>query len=119
MTLTVEPLAVPLRDAGGGALRVGDSRVVLDVVINEYKRGTSPEGIVRAYDTLKLADVYAVIAYYPAHRAEVDTYLQVRREEADRLRQEIQGKQPDSRDLRSKLLARRAQTEQGHAAPGK
>jgi hypothetical protein len=33
-SLTVEPLAVPLRDAGGGDYRVGDSRVVLDVVIN-------------------------------------------------------------------------------------
>jgi lipoprotein NlpI len=28
---------------------------------------------------LKLADVYAVIAYYLAHRAEIDAYLDARR----------------------------------------
>ena len=32
---------------------------------------------------------------------------------------QLRGRSLDSRDLRSKLLTRRAQTEQGHAAPGK
>ncbi len=41
--------------------------------------GQPPEQIVQAYDVLKLADVYAVIADYLALRAEIDAYLDARR----------------------------------------
>ena len=81
--------------------------------------GRPPEGIVQSYDTLQLADVYATIAYYLRHRQEVDDYLSVRREEAMRLRQEIEASQPDRANLRAKLLARKAQMELNHASPAK
>src|SRR5205085_1250169 len=102
-TLTFDPEPVPLRHAERGALRVGDSRVSLDTVIHEFNNGADPETIVHNYDTLQLADVYAVIAYYLRHKGEVDAYLQARREEADRLRQEIQAKQPDRANFRERL----------------
>ena len=68
---------VPLRvDPESGQVRVGDTRVSVDMVIYEHKRGVSPRTIVRNFTTLTLPDVYAVIAYYLQHREEVDAYLQ-------------------------------------------
>ena len=43
----------------------------------------TPEDMVRAYDTLLLADVHAVIAYYLRHRDAVRAYLK-RRERTPR-----------------------------------
>jgi uncharacterized protein (DUF433 family) len=119
MSLTFHAESVPLRMDEHGDIRVGDTRVLLDVIISEFENGASPEDIVHGYSTLQLADVYAVIAYYLRHQEEVDNYLQKREVEAERLRQEIEAQQPWRSGLREKLLARRAQMEQGHASPGK
>jgi len=119
MTLAVDTIGVPLKAREDGVYRVGDSRVSLDVVINEYHRGADAESIARAYPTLKLADVYAVIAYYLLNRTEVDRYLRLREEEADRLRQEIEASQPSKEEFRQRLLARHAKQEEEGAAPCK
>lgn len=108
---------VPLREDGRGGFRVGDSRVPVDVVLDEYENGADPESIVHAYPTLCLADVYAVIAYYLRHRDEVSTYLREREAQAAELRREIESRQPNHGELRAKLLARRGQKENGHASP--
>jgi uncharacterized protein (DUF433 family) len=118
MPLTIQTDPVPLRRDEHGVIRVGDSQVVLDVVIREFNNGADPEGIVHGYPTLALADVYGVIAYYLRHRKEVDEYLHNRREEAGRLRQEIEAKQPGRAELRAKLLARKAQMEPENASSG-
>jgi uncharacterized protein (DUF433 family) len=117
MPLTVRTDPVPLRTDEHGVIRVGDSQVLLDIVIRAFNNGADPEGIVHGYPTLHLADVYAVIAYYLRHRKEVDEYLHTRREEAERLRQEIEAKQPNRAELRAKLLARKAQMDLEHAPP--
>lgn len=119
MSLNIQTEPVTLRTDENGVIRVGDSQVLLDVVIREFNNGADPEGIVHGYSTLKLADVYAVIAYYLRRRKEVDEYLQARREEAEKLRQEIEAKQPGRAELRAKLLARKAQMELEHASPAK
>jgi hypothetical protein len=97
---------------------VGDSQVLLDIVIREFNNGAEPEAIAHGYPTLNLADVYDVIAYYLRHRNEIDAYLQARRREAETQRQEIEAKQPSRAELRTKLLARKAQMELAHAPPG-
>lgn len=116
MPLTIHSDPIPFRTDEYGVIRVGDSQVVLDIVIREFNNGADPEGIVHGYPTLNLADVYAVIAYYLRHRKEVDEYLQTRREEAERLRQQIEAKQPNRDELRAKLLARKAVMERDHAS---
>src|SRR4051794_28755201 len=103
MPLTIQTDPVPLRTDERGAVRVGDSQVLLDVVIREFENGACPEDIAHGYETLQLADVYAALAYYLRHRAEVDAYLQARRAEAGRLRQEIEATQPGRAGLRAKL----------------
>jgi uncharacterized protein (DUF433 family) len=95
----------PLRVDQGGAVRVGKSRVSLDLVVQQYENGMTPEDMVRAYDTLALADVYAVVAYYLRNRDEVRTYLKRREQEAEALRAKIEAERP--RVPRKDLLARR------------
>jgi uncharacterized protein (DUF433 family) len=95
----------PLRVDEGGAVRVGKSRISLDLVVEQYENGMTPEDMVRAYDTLVLADVHAVIAYYLRYRDEVRTYLKRREEEAAALRAKIEAERP--RVSREELLARR------------
>src|SRR5712692_1480898 len=95
----------PLRVDKGGAVRVGKSRISLDLVVQQYENGMTPEDMVRAYDTLVLADVHAVIAYYLRHRDEVWAYRKRRTEEAESLRARIEAERP--RVAREELLARR------------
>jgi uncharacterized protein (DUF433 family) len=104
LPLQAEP--PPLRVDEGGAVRVGKSRVNLDLIVEQYENGMTPEDLVRAYDTLDLADVHAVIAYFLRHREEVRAYLKRRKEEAATLRATIEAQHP--RISRDELLARRA-----------
>jgi uncharacterized protein (DUF433 family) len=64
----------PIRLEAGGVIRVGNSRISCDLVIEQYENGMTPEDLVRAYDTLKLADAYGAIAYYLNHRQEIQEY---------------------------------------------
>jgi uncharacterized protein (DUF433 family) len=107
----------PLRADQGGAVRVGTSRISLDLIVEQYENGMAPEDMVRAYDTLALADVHAVVAYYLRHRDEVRTYLKRRAAEAESLRAKIEAERP--RVTRDELLARRGAREKADAPTGK
>jgi uncharacterized protein (DUF433 family) len=98
-------LAVPLREEPPGVLRVGKSRVLLELVIHAHQRGASPQEIVRMYNTLDLGDVYAVIAYYLTHPAEVEEYLRFCDEQAEATRRKIEATQRSSPG-KEELLAR-------------
>jgi uncharacterized protein (DUF433 family) len=60
-------MTIPLRTDEHGAIRIGKTRVLLELVIHAYYMGETPEGIVDSYPTLTTADVYAVNAYYLAN----------------------------------------------------
>src|SRR5271168_2661014 len=106
----------PLRIDEGGVVRVGKTRISLDLIVEQYENGMTPEDMVRAYDTLVLADVHAVIAYYLRHRDEVRAYLKRRAKEAEALRAKIEGERP--RISREELLARRSASEKANAPTG-
>ncbi len=114
LPLQAEP--PPLRVDEGGAVRVGKSRISLDLVVGQYENGMTPEDMVRAYDTLVLADVHAAIAYYLRHKDEVRAYLKRREEEAEALRAKIEAERP--RVSREELLARRSAREKADAPAG-
>ena len=59
------PSSVPLALDASGIVRVKGSRVTLDSVIIAFEQGMTAEGIVQSYPTLKLEDVYAILAFLP------------------------------------------------------
>ena len=106
MEIILESEAPPLCRDASGALRVGDSRVLVDLVIRAFQDGATPEAIAQRYPAATLADIYAVIAYYLRHRGDMEAYLAAREQQARELRQRIDRRQGDLADLRSRLLAR-------------
>ncbi len=105
MSLTIQTDVPPLRPETSGALRVGNSRVLMELVIHAFQDGATPETIVHRYPTTTLADVYAVIAYYLRHRAEIEGYLAERERLAGEVRRRVEGRQGDLGDIRRRLLA--------------
>ncbi len=54
MAFTVQTEAPPLHEDATGALRVGNSRVLLEMVVRAFQDGATPETIVQRYSTLAL-----------------------------------------------------------------
>jgi uncharacterized protein (DUF433 family) len=100
---------VPLIVAEGGAIRVVGTRVNLDTIVYQFNTGASAETIVDRFPTLKLADVYAVIAYYLNNREQVETYIRGREKAAPTIRAEIEANQEDRQLVRERLLQRAAE----------
>lgn len=78
MAATLTTFALPLRLDGQGTIRVGQSRVTLDTIIDAYHRGISPETIAQQLPSVTLAEVYGAITYYLQHQPEMDAYLRER-----------------------------------------
>lgn len=110
MSLLIEDAKVPLRMDADAGLRVGSTRVTLDSVIASFEQGACPEEILEHYPSLRLADIYAVIAFYLTHREQVDAYLASRREEGEKLRREYELKH-DHGPFHERLLARKRDLE--------
>lgn len=106
MSLAVDPEPVPLVTDTDGVVRVGTTRVTLDTVVAAFREGATAEEIAQQYPTLRLTDVYSVIAYYLRHRTTVDTYLADRSRLGEEARQENEGRS-DPIGIRDRLLARR------------
>src|SRR5947209_2340914 len=99
--------APPLREDATGALRVGDSRVLLELVIRAFQDGATPETIVQRYDTLALQDVYAVVTYYLRHRDDIEQYLAQREQQAEEVQQQLEHQQGDLSEIRARRQALR------------
>lgn len=99
-----EAVALPLKMDEHGAIHISGTRVTLDTLIGFYHQGETPEALHEGFPTVPLADIYAVIAYYLAHQAELDVYLKQRDEAAERIRQEWETRNPPP--TKAELLAR-------------
>ena len=117
MSLAFSAEPIPLCKDEHGDIRVGDSRVLLDLVVHAFDDGATPETIVQMYPTVKLADVYAAIAYYLRHRQEIQDYLDARGRRAEETRRMIQSQQPEMQEIRQRLLQRRANSGNQNAGP--
>ena len=116
MPLTIHPDAPPLRVDDAGAVRVGKTRVLFVLVVREFQKGATPDQIVEAYDTLDLADVYAVVAYYLRHKAEVETYLAEYDREAEEVWRQIEALQASRPELQAKAAELQARFAAARAA---
>jgi uncharacterized protein (DUF433 family) len=106
-TVDFEPLSVnvPLSEDPPGVFRIGESRVLLELVIRAFKQGESPEAIARSYRSLRLADVYAVISRYLANPDPFDEYLRQCDDEGNAIRSAIEASQPAG-PTKDELVAR-------------
>ena len=105
MNFVLAPETPPLRQDETGAVRVGNSRVLLEIVIRAFQDGASPEVIVQRYPTLSLSDVYNAIGYYLRHPKAVEAYLESREQLAEAVQQRLSEIQPDLSAIRARLLA--------------
>lgn len=64
----------------------GTRHRVMDLAEDHVTRGYSAEQIVEHYPDLTLAQVYAALAYYYDHQAEIDAALMASYERAEQLR---------------------------------
>lgn len=106
----LEPEAPAMRRDETGALRVGSSRVLVELVLRAFQAGATPEEISQRYSTAGLADIYSVIAHYLRHREAMETYLSGREVRAQDVRRQIEEHQGALTGLRERLLARRSGT---------
>src|SRR5262245_14591055 len=114
LPLEADPLPIRIDHASGGALRVGPTRVTLEVVLMSFVQGSSPEEIVRQFPTLLLPDVYTVIGHFLRHRAEFDAHLNDCERRYEELR--AQALANGQAGLKERLMARLA-AQQSDDAP--
>ena len=107
MSLVLEREAPPFKEDESGAIRIGNSRVLLELVVRAFQDGASAESIVQRYSTLSLSEVYTTIGYYLRHQQEIESYLNERDRLAESVRQKLSDIQPDLNLIRSRLLAQR------------
>ena len=55
---------------------IANSRVSLDTIVYSFLDGQSPESIAQSLPALTLEQVYGAIAFYLAHQAEIEIYLE-------------------------------------------
>jgi len=79
-----------------GGYYVSGTRIGLDVVINDFRRGRSAEAIFEAYPSIgSLAKVYGAITFILEHPVEVEAYL----EDQDRIFEEMKAQRPMPADM--------------------
>jgi len=105
MTLDIVTEPVPLAVDEHSVVRVGGTRVTLDVIVHLFQQGATAEEIAVDFPAITLADVYDAIAYYLRHTKDVDAYLSFRQDQADAAREKAE-RRFDPAGLRDRLLAR-------------
>jgi uncharacterized protein (DUF433 family) len=97
---------IPLDRSAEGIIRVAGTRIGLEVIVDAFNAGASPEEIAYNYDVLQLAQIYSIIAYYLDNKVEVDAYLEQLDERIEQIRQQTE-RQYGLDTLRQQLTARR------------
>lgn len=78
-----------------GAYRIAGTRISLDSVVWAYRRGDSPEQIQESFPLLTLEQIYGALAFYLAHQAEIDAYLEAGEAEYEAARQRERQADPE------------------------
>jgi uncharacterized protein (DUF433 family) len=83
-----------------GGYYVAGTRIGLDVITYDFRRGRSAEAIFDAYPSIgSLAKVYGAITFILEHPAEVDEYLA----DQDRIFEEIKARHPMPAEMIERL----------------
>jgi uncharacterized protein (DUF433 family) len=99
-----EPVGVPLYVDQHGKIRVRGTRVLLELVIQAFRSGDTPEAIVDNYPTLSLADVYAILSWYLLHTDEADSYVKAAEDAVNQIQDEVEsGYSPERKAFHARL----------------
>jgi uncharacterized protein (DUF433 family) len=102
-----EPRIVSTPGTCGGKPRIAGHRITVKHVVLDHQRGgMSPDEIASAYPSLTLGDVYAALAYYHDHRAEIDAdikaddehWAEVERQDPGRLTDRLRQRKADAQN---------------------
>lgn len=77
-----------------GGYFISGTRVSLDSIVYGFLRGEIPEGIAGSFPALGLEQIFGALAFYLAHRAEIDEYLRQGKEEFEQMRQSARRSNP-------------------------
>ncbi|MGA3328869.1 MAG: DUF433 domain-containing protein [Terriglobia bacterium] len=102
-------LPAPLKAWEDGTLRVGSTRVLLDLVVHHFKQGGTAEQIQHSFPSLTLREIYGVIFYYLERTEEVEKYLANQETKAEEIEQLLRSRQSPT-SLQNRLEERRART---------
>src|SRR5947209_3475752 len=69
-------------------IRVKGTRVLIEILLEEFIQGVSPEKIQESYPTVTREQVYASITYYLHYQEEMDVYIKRSKEVAEAAYQE-------------------------------
>ena len=73
MPLTdISTLIVSTPDTCGGRLRIADTRITVQYIVNEIKSGMTSEEIIEDKPYLTIAGIYSALAYYYASKELLD-----------------------------------------------
>ena len=97
---------IPIETDTDGVVRVGKTRVTMDILVEAFNGGSTAEEIVYQFPVLNLADVYAVITYYLRNRDSVESYLKKRKQLSAQIKQRNQASK-NMDEIRTRLLARK------------
>jgi len=92
-----------------GGYWVSGTRVSLDSIVYDFLDGMSPDSIAENFPVLTLEEVFGALAFYLAHREEVDAYLKETDAQFESLQHRVRAEYPR---LSKKLeeLQRQSQT---------
>ena len=90
-----------------GTIRVGSSRVLLELVVHHFKQGATAEQIQHSFPSLTLREAYGAIYYYLEHTEEVEAYLAGQERQADEVERTVRNAQTAG-SLQKRLEERRA-----------
>jgi uncharacterized protein (DUF433 family) len=96
----------PYIEERNGGLYVAGTGVSLDSVVIRFQQGASPNKIVQSFPTLRLSQVYGVIAYYLENETAIDVYVAAGERELERSAVPLSQTNPD---LFARLEAARRQ----------
>ena len=85
----------PYIDERNGGLYVSGSRVSLDSVAIRFQQGASPEKIYQSFPTLKLSQIYGVIAWYLENEGQVSQYITDGERELERIAKPLSHTDPE------------------------
>jgi uncharacterized protein (DUF433 family) len=92
----------------GGKPRIDGHRItVKHIVLDHQREGMSPDEIASAYPSLTLSDVYAALAYYHDHRADIDAdikaddehWVEIQQQNPGRLIDRLRQRKADVADI--------------------